>query len=456
MAVSFANDDRARDLRIAKRSQYTLLVLASIVNFSTGTYIAWTTVALPIFNRHGDPVSNQAASWICSSVALGAIIGSLPAGTIADRISRKRSILISSLLLSSCWFVIGFARSKLWIFVARFTAGLSCGASSILIPLYLSEITTDRVKESSGMIFQLQTGLGILFAYSLDFADNLTAIAVFCAFAPGFLAIATKSIPESPIWLIRHSRHEEAAAAQEILSHFRVNGSTEESSRRNLPISELWLHRKATIVALGMTMFQQLSGMNTVISYATMIFQYIRFPLSSTSCSIIVGLTYVIATLSSRSLIDRTKRKLLLFLSLSIMSVCMFILSGYFRLKNTEDVSDFTWLPFLSVLTYVAAFAVGCGPIPWILIEKIFPEDMKTAAISASVTCNWVSTFVAMKLFQDMLSFMGISSTFAVYGMVSLIGVAFVAIMVPETEGKSVEEILDELEKERELSEYCI
>ncbi|XP_076301310.1 solute carrier family 2, facilitated glucose transporter member 8-like isoform X2 [Lasioglossum baleicum] len=334
MAVSFANDDRARDLRIAKRSQYTLLVLASIVNFSTGTYIAWTTVALPIFNRHGDPVSNQAASWICSSVALGAIIGSLPAGTIADRISRKRSILISSLLLSSCWFVIGFARSKLWIFVARFTAGLSCGASSILIPLYLSEITTDRVKESSGMIFQLQTGLGILFAYSLDFADNLTAIAVFCAFAPGFLAIATKSIPESPIWLIRHSRHEEAAAAQEILSHFRVNGSTEESSRRNLPISELWLHRKATIVALGMTMFQQLSGMNTVISYATMIFQYIRFPLSSTSCSIIVGLTYVIATLSSRSLIDRTKRKLLLFLSLSIMSVCMFILSGYFRLKD--------------------------------------------------------------------------------------------------------------------------
>ncbi|XP_031844763.1 facilitated trehalose transporter Tret1-like [Nomia melanderi] len=454
MAVSLANDERARGPWIAKRSQCTLVMLVGLANFSTGTYLAWPAIASPIFDQNGYPTNNQGTSWVRASVALGAIIGSLPAGTIAGRISRKRSILISSLLLSSCWFVIGFARGKLWLFLARFVAGLSCGVSSILIPLYLSEIMVDCVKISLRTMLQLATALGVLFTYSVEFTNSLTTIVLLCALAPGFLSIATQSIPESPVWLIRQNRQ---TAAQEILTHYGGRRlSEQEISRESVPISELWKHRKATIIALGMMMFQQLSGMNTLISYATTIFRYIRFPLSPTSCSIIVGLTYVIATLSSESLIDRTKRKLLLFLSLSIMSVSMFVLSGYFRLQKTEDVSNFTWLPFLSFIIYVAAFGVGCGPIPWILIEKIFPEDVKTTAISASIVCEWLSAFVAMKLFQDMLSSMGISSTFAAYGMVSLIGTAFVAILVPETEGRSIEEIQIELHKEHDTSGYCI
>ncbi|XP_015433146.1 PREDICTED: facilitated trehalose transporter Tret1-like [Dufourea novaeangliae] len=407
------DDDRTTDPRIVLRPQYTVAVLATLTNFSTGAYIAWTAVGPPIPNQNGGQASEQAVSWICSSVALGAVAGSLPAGTIADRIGRKRSILISSLLLSLCW-----------IFLARLVAGVGCGASSILVPLYLSEIMEDTVKECLGTIYQFQIALGILFTYVIGFSNNWTAIALLCALAPAVLSIATQSIPESPMWLIRQRRQ---TVAEGIVSH----------SRGKCLTFELKKHRKASIIAFGTMVFQQLSGMNTLVSYATWIFQHIRIPLSSTTCSVITGSMYLIATMFSKHLIDRIGRKLLLFLSLSIMSVSMFVLSGYFRLQKEQDVSRFTWLPFLSLVAFVVAFGVGCGPIPWILIDRIFPDDVKTTAIAACTVCNWTLAFVAMKYFQDMVSFMGISSTFAAYGMVSLLGTAFVAIFVPETEGKS-------------------
>ncbi|XP_053975535.1 facilitated trehalose transporter Tret1-like [Hylaeus volcanicus] len=457
MPGTLANDDRTRDQPVDRLPRYILVLLASLSAFSIGTYLAWSSSALSILGKiEGLTISKQEASWICASVPLGATVGSLPARIIADKIGRRKSILLSSLLLSSCWFVIGFARSKLWISLSRVAAGAACGASSILVPTYVSEIADEGIRESLWTILQLQIAFGVLFAYATGFSDSLLLMAILCAFVPGFLTIASQLIPESSVWLIAQDRRGEADA---IAKRFggRLCLNEEETWRwQTGTVSELRNHGRATIIALGLTMFQQLSGVNAVTSYARRIFEHVGFPLSSTISALILGLTYVIATLLSTTVVDRVGRKLSLFLGMSIMSVCMFVLSGYFRLQKTHEVLSFSWLPFFCLVIFIGAYSVGCGQIPWIIVDKIFPNDVRWTAITACVICYWTSATVATKCFQDMVDFMGMSSTFATYGMVSLIGISFVAILVPETEGKSVEELQIEMHETQRDYVTCI
>ncbi|XP_043265743.1 facilitated trehalose transporter Tret1-like [Colletes gigas] len=438
------NDDRTRDQPVDRLPRYILLLLATLSAFSIGTYLAWGSSALPILNKIDRlAVTEQESSWICASVPLGAIVGSLPARIIADKIGRKKSILLNSLVLSLCWFVIGFARSKLWIFLSRVVAGAACGASSIVVPIYISEIADDSIRESLWTIFQFQIALGVLFAYVTGFSDSFLVIALLCALVPGVLSIATYPIPESPVWLTSKGRRREA---DEIAKRFGGGQCLDkEDTWRTGTVLELRNHAWATIIALGLMIFQQLSGVNALVFYATTIFEHVGFPLSWTISAFIVGLTYVIATLLSTTIVDRMGRKLSLFFGMTTMAICMFVLSGYFRLQKTHDVSSFSWLPFLSLAIFFAGYSVGCGSIPWIIVDKIFPNDVKWTAISASVTCNWISATIATKCYHDMVVFMGMSSTFATFGMVSLIGILFVAIFVPETEGKTIEELQNEL-----------
>ncbi|XP_076165470.1 facilitated trehalose transporter Tret1-like isoform X1 [Ptiloglossa arizonensis] len=457
MSVSLANDDRTRDQPVDRLPRYTVVLLATLPAFSIGTYLAWTSPALSILGKIDQlTYTEQESSWICASVAVGATVGSLPAKIIADKIGRKKSILLSSLVLSLCWFVIGFARSKLWLFVSRFVAGVACGGSSAVVPMFLFEIANETVRESLWTIFQFQVALGVLFAYVTGFSNSVPAMSLLCALVPGVLLLASHLMTESPVWLIAQDRRTEADEIATRLGGGHYLTEEEACTFQGATILELRRHRRATMIALGMMIFQQLSGVNALVSYATVIYKRIGFPLSWATSSLILGLTYVIATLLSKSLIDRVGRKLLLFLSMSTMSVCMFIISGYFRLQNTHSVSVFSWLPFFCVPIFVTAFSVGSGPIPWIIVEKIFPKDVKSTAIFASTICNWTSMIVAIKCFQDMVDSMGISSTFAAFGMVSLIGTVFVAVLVPETEGKSIEELQIELHQGQQDNVICI
>ncbi|XP_011645679.1 facilitated trehalose transporter Tret1-like, partial [Pogonomyrmex barbatus] len=453
--IAESDESSSRERPTSKYTQYVGVLVATLGAFSIGTYLSWTSSALPFYNKNDTlSVSDQEGSWISSLVPLGAIPTAIPAGMLADRFGRKKTIWVTTLPLFLCWYIVGFAQSKIWVFLARFIAGAACGAASVVVPMFTSEIAEQSIRGLLGTIFQLQITAGILFAYATAFTDSLHVIAILCSMAPALLLIFFPFIPESPAWLVMQGRKNEAC---DVLKYFRgMHYRTEtelaslelqasETRDARASILDLRNYRKATYIVLGLMVFQQLSGVNALIFYAKRIFDHAGSILSSSTSSVIVGVVQVIATYFSTVMIERIGRKLLLFISASVMANCMFILSGYFRFQKSYDLSNFTWLPLLSFVIFIVIFSIGFGPIPWLMVGELFTNNMKSVASTATVICNWTLTFLVTKCFQDMVDLMGLSSSFATFGMISLIGTIFVSVIVPETKGRSVEEIQIEL-----------
>ncbi|XP_003701412.2 facilitated trehalose transporter Tret1-like isoform X1 [Megachile rotundata] len=441
MAVSSPDDEPARDQHANKLPQYAFVLLATLANFSTGTCFAWISPAIFMYGIYDTTIiSGQDISWLCSLVSLGAALSCFPAGIMADKIGRKTSIKIVSLLLLACWLIIGLVYSKVWIYLARITIGIVCGAYSIIIPIYLTEIVDKELKESLSMICQLQFYLGILYAYFTGFSYDLLTMALLCAVPTTVLSVASFVMPESPVWLTTQNRQEEA---DEVMRSLKRN-QTEDTDRTNQQtgyLSVFKAHTKATIIAFTLVSIQQMSGMPIFIIYASVILDRLGFPMNPMISSVIMGFVLVMATYCYPPVLKTMNMKLLLFLSLTVMSICLFTLSGYFRLANSFDVSVYSCVPFLCIIFFMIAFVIGCEPVSWILIDKIFTSDVKRVAITGSVICNWISSFMTTKSFQDVVVLMGFSTVFAIYGVSTLMGTAFIARMIPETEGKTEEEV---------------
>ncbi|XP_032680016.1 facilitated trehalose transporter Tret1-like [Odontomachus brunneus] len=459
--IAEGDEEAGRERATLKFSQCVGLLVATLAAFSIGTYLSWTSSVLPLYNRKDTlSISNQEASWISSLLPLGAIPGVVPAKMLANRFGRKRTIWATSVPLFSCWYIIAFARNKIWLFLARLVAGAACGAASVLVPMFISEIAEQSTRGLLGTVFQLQITAGILFAYATAFTDSLHVIAILCSAAPGLLLISLPFVPESSAWLVSQGRRNEA---YDSLRHF--GGSSRDRIETELTrlelrvaepragISDLRHHRRPICIALGLMIFQQLSGVNALIFYASRIFDAtgVSSPTPIMS-SVIVGAVQVIAACSSIVIIERAGKKILLFISASVMATCMFTLSGYFHFQISHDLSSVFWIPLLSLAIFVAIFSLGFGPIPCMMVDELFSNNVKSVASCATAMCNWTLAFLVTRCFQNMVDLMGISSSFAAFGMTSLIGTVFVSALVPETKDRSIEEVQIELYRARNRS----
>lgn len=446
--MSAPDDDPARDQRANKLPQYVVVLLATLANFSTGTCFAWISPTSLIYGFQDASISQQDISWLCSLVPLGAVLGSIRAEIIADKIGRKRCINVVSPFLVLCWLVTGLVHDKTWLFVARFAIGIVCGAYSIIIPIYLTEIVEKGLKEFTDLLWQLQFYLGVWFAYLAGLSDDLLMIALLCAVPATVLFVASFVMPESPVWLTTQNRQEEVDEVMRCLKRTPSLTDVDSPTTSDQPmcyISVFKAHTKATFIAFTLVSLQQMSGMPIFITYASRIFFHLKFPVHPIIFPICMGLVPVTATYCYPIISKRMNMKLLLFLSLCVMCICLFIVSGYFRLMNSYEVSSFSLIPVLSITAFMITFVTGCEPVSRTLIDKIFPSDVRRMAITSSVICNWISSFTSTKAFEDVVSLMGISTVFAIYGISTLMGTAFIARMVPETEGITEEQLQMEL-----------
>ncbi|WP_252896985.1 sugar porter family MFS transporter [Metallosphaera hakonensis] len=331
----------------------------------------------------------------------------------------------------------------------RIIAGLGVGTASFASPLYIAEVSPPKARGKLVSVSQLLITIGIVVSYLTDFvlAPSANWRAMFAlAVIPGFaLALGMFFMPESPRWLVAKTRINEAINVLKEIRDSGVDKEVEQIEKELAEEKKSWKElfspvvKTALIIGVLLAIFQQVTGINTVIYYAPTILQLAGF--SSASVSILgtvgIGIVNVIMTVIALSLIDKLGRRPLLIASLSGMTVTLFLL-GYFFLIGSKSLST---VALLSLIGYVAFFAIGLGPVFWLLISEIFPLSVRGIASSFAAFVNWTANFVVALTFPDLIINIGKTYTFWVYGIVSIIAIIFIIRYVPETKGLSLEQI---------------
>lgn len=399
-----------------------------------------------------DPIMK---GWAASSALVGCIIGAIGAGVLSDRFGRRKVLILCAILffVSAAWA--GLAGSLTSFVIARILGGIGVGAASMVSPLYIAEISPAKIRGRLVSVNQFAIISGMVVVYFVnaiianqgDEAWNIN-MGWRWMFGSGVLPAAVFFVllflvPESPRWLTEKNREQEAFgvltrvggakhAASE-LAEIKQVIAQESASLRQLFKPGI---RIALLIGVGLAILQQITGINVVLYYAPEIFK--SAGLSSTSAisdTVIVGAVNLLFTIVAIAVVDKLGRKPLLAIASAGMGLSLFVLGWAFVHQQFEGS-----LVLICVLAYVASFAVAMGPVVWVVISEIFPTKIRGRAMSVATVCLWVSCYLVSQFFPYMLEAMK-GKVFWVYSGICAVSLVFVLAFVPETKGKSLEQI---------------
>jgi SP family galactose:H+ symporter-like MFS transporter len=407
-----------------------------------------------IFIKREFGLTTTAEEVVVSGVLLGATIGAIIGGKAADLFGRRRVLLVTAAIFAIGALASAAAPSPGILIVSRVVLGLAIGLASTNVPVYLSEVAPAHARGWIVSLFQLAVTVGIVVAYLTDyaFADIEgwrwmlgLAVAPAVVFGTGMFFL-----PETPRWLIRGGHHE---VAHRVLVRIReladVTVEIEEIKASLAQQSESghWTDllsrrvRPALVVGLGLAIFQQVTGINTVIYYAPRILQTAGF--NSVSGAILatvgVGIVNVAMTILAMFLVDRAGRRPLLFAGIAGMIITLCVLGLNFRISSASG--QLAWIAVICLMGYVASFAISLGPIFWLLIAEIYPLKIRGLAEGTAATFNWASNLIVSLTFLRLVETLGASSTFLLYAVASVASWLFAYYLVPETKGRTLEQI---------------
>jgi SP family galactose:H+ symporter-like MFS transporter len=440
-----------------ERSTYFALFsafIAAVGSFLFGYHLAIVSGAL-IFLTEEFTLTIHQEGLIVSILLIGAIIGSLIAGPLSDRFSRKSALFISSLFFLGGTMLMATAHTIDSIVWGRLIAGIGVGIVSVASPIYLAEIAPPRYRGAFVTLNQLSICLGILGAFLVDYAYSNSSDWQMM-FAVGYipaliLFIGTTFIPNTPAWLLSKGKKEKA-----IRSYRRLRADThwqEDSelvNKSDLPIEKsswkvLLDKRMRFVLTLGILIsaFQQITGINAVIYFSPKIFEMAHFGSASSAifASVDIGIVNVIAALISLFLMDRWGRRPLLILGITGMVISLLILATAF-LFQTELID---MIAVISLMAYVGFFSLGLGAVTWIILSEIFPLNVRGKAMTVAIFVNWVANYLVSLTFLDIVAWINVTGAFYLFAAISIAALYFVWRYLPETKGKTLAELENKL-----------
>ncbi|GEP73738.1 sugar transporter [Lentilactobacillus rapi DSM 19907 = JCM 15042] len=414
-------------------------------------------------------LGTEQTGFIVSSVLIGSSIGALSIGSLSDRFGRKRLLVLASIL-----FLIGsslsmFAQGFISMVIARIILGFAVGSASALTPAYLAELADAPHRGSLGTMFQLMITLGILLAYvsNLSFLHhNLLGLRDWrwmlgSALIPALLLfVGSMILPESPRYLVEKGRIDEA---RDVLHELRAKTNQDPDKElsdiqmvANQPkggLKELFTFaRPAVIVAICLMLLQQLVGINSVIYFLPQVFiKGFGFPESNAIwISVGIGIVNFVCTILAYNIMDKFNRRTILLFGSIVMATSIGILSV---LNFTLNVADAAVPTMILIGIYIFGFAVSWGPICWLMIGEIFPLNVRGVGNSIGSAANWIGNFIVSQFFLELLHVFNnnVGGPFAVFTFFAIVSIFFVIYMVPETRGKSLEEIEMEMRQKAAL-----
>ena len=443
--------DRANTETDAKHFVYLATAISALGGMLFGYDIGVISGAI-LFIKKEFSLSAGMEEIVVSSVLLGSLIGAVAGGVLADRLGRRRLLIVTAIVFGLGAIGAALAPGTASLIAARVIAGAAIGIASFVAPLYISEIAPVAIRGKLVSINQVALTSGIVISYCIDYAFAgsqawrwMFAMAVIPAAAFG---IGLLFIPNSPRWLAGRGRTDQARAVlKRIRAPEQVEGELNQIQQSVGQQKGNWSEllspflRPAMIVGVGLAIAQQITGINTFIYYAPTIFKFAG--LSSASVAILasvgVGVVNVVFTLVAMQLIDRVGRRPLLLASLAGMALGLAVLGLAFSLPQLSG--SLGWIAVASLMVYVGSFAVGLGPVFWLILSEIYPLRIRGRAMSVGTVANWSANLIVALSFLTLTQVLGKAFTFWLYGVVTIGAWLFAFFLVPETKGKTLEEI---------------
>ncbi|XP_049880708.1 facilitated trehalose transporter Tret1-2 homolog [Pectinophora gossypiella] len=444
--------------------QYIIAGVANIAIASTGYSMGWTSPVNPklgnlTLSPLPEPITSDQGSWIGSLLTVGAIFGPFIAGFLAPRIGRKWGLMSCSIPLFIGWILIAAATNVGLIYAGRIFWGVAVGMLFTISPMYCAEIATDDSRGALGSFLQAFITLGFLLIYGIG---PFVSYSVIAYVGVAFVAVFTVSfffMPESPIYYLSKNNRE---AAGECLAKIRgksragveaelslMAADIQASMEKTASISDIFKggNFKAFYISCALVFFQQFSGINAVLFYMTNIFEAAGSDLDASIATIIIGAVQVVASLITPFVVDRLGRRLLLLVSSCGTAIGLGLLGMYFLLDevNKPAASNLGFLPILSLVLFIVTYCWGLGPLPWAVMSELFPIEVKAKASPIATAFCWVLSFLVTRFFEPIANATGMYTAFWIFGVCCVCAFFFTLFLVPETKGKSFQEIQDML-----------
>jgi MFS transporter, SP family, arabinose:H+ symporter len=428
----------------------------------------WVVIggAKPFYERYFHLDSPSLEGWAMSCALIGCLVGSMTSGGLSDRFGRKRILILAAVVFAVSSLGTGLAM-HFGAFVAwRMLGGYAIGLASGVSPMFIAEISPPQLRGRLVSLNQLAIVFGILLAQSVNWMiarpvpADATANEILLswngqwgwrwmfmatAIPSALFLIATFFVPESPRWLALKGRTQHAsdvlerlggqAYAQQVLEEF---AATSKVTPRSSTWTELFSAGSAKILLLGIVLavLQQWCGINVIFNYAQEIFAAAGYQVSDILFNIVVtGAVNLIFTFVALFTIDRYGRRFLLLTGVCGLTVIYAALGALYRLHMHGR-------PMLVlVLAAIACYAMSLAPATWVVISEIFPNRLRSSAVSVAVTALWTACFLLTYTFPLLNAKLGAAGTFSTYAGICLAGALYLFVRLPETKGKTLEEI---------------
>lgn len=436
-----------------------------------GYDIGVMTGALPFLQNDWNLADNATLiGLITSSVMLGAIIGGALAGVLSDKFGRRKMILLSAIIfvVGSILSAISPDNGQFYLIGARILLGLAVGAASALVPSYMSEMSPAKLRGRLSGINQVMIVSGMLLSYIVDYLlkglpENIAwRLMLGLAAVPAvILYFGVLALPESPRFLVKNKKF---AEAKQVLSYIRkpeevdseldqiLAAAAEEKDAKDTSSWGTLLsgrYRTLVIAGIGVAAFQQFQGANAIFYYIPLIVENATGHAASEALMwpIIQGIILVLGALFFLVIADKFNRRTLLKVGGTVMGLS-FILPAILSRFVDSQTSSYLILAFLCI--YVAFYSFTWAPLTWVLVGEIFPLAIRGRATGIASSFNWIGSFLVGLLFPIMTAYMSQELVFLIFGVICILGVCFIQFIVPETRGKTLEEI--ELQNEKKSS----
>lgn len=396
-------------------------------------------------------LSSFTEELMVAAVLIGSILGGLIAGKMANKFSRRWTLLIMAGIYGVGGILTAISPGEWWFFGFRVFTGVAVGASSMVVPMYIAESSPASIRGGLVVLQQLAISGGILASYLIDYAyvhagwgwRPMFATAVLPAAA---LAIAMLRLGYSPRWLAMQGQFDEAKHELARVTPGNVDKEMQQV-RKSVEASEHSSHRElfgkglrgALIAGVGLAIFQQFIGPNTVLFYTPTIFKYAGATSAANSLvsTIYVGIVLFVFVFGTIALVDLLGRKALFYVGLIGMTLMLALMGIAFEFGAS------TWgsavLVFL--LIYVACYSLSISPLFWLMSAEVFPNRLRAAGASYCTVANWTANLIVTITFLTSIDQVGKAVTFWIYMLVGILAIIFVRYFVPETKGRPLEEI---------------